>query len=196
MSLIFGFIGPFSDVLYTRDWWHPLTVTNTKIGPEAIIVGFAIGGIASVIYEDIFKKKIRTRRVSRSRKRRDDLNFSIVLIISGGTLLGAFFFLGLGSLLSTVLAFGIPAVIIWIRRHDLILDSLASGIFLLAVACFVYSVLQILTPGWIQAFWTFRYVPDITILSLPINDVLWYFLAGLFIGPLYEYWKEGKLVKA
>ncbi len=25
MSLIFGFIGPFADILYTKDWWQSLT---------------------------------------------------------------------------------------------------------------------------------------------------------------------------
>jgi hypothetical protein len=29
-----------------------------------------------------------------------------------------------------------------------------------------------------------------------IDDIIWYFFAGLFIGPLYEYWQEGKLVDA
>jgi len=54
--------------------------------------------------------------------------------------------------------------------------------------------LELLTPGWIHAFWIFKNVPDIVIFNLPIDDIIWYFLAGLFIGPLYEYWKEGKLI--
>ncbi len=31
MTLIFAFAGPAADILYTQDWWNPLTITNTKI---------------------------------------------------------------------------------------------------------------------------------------------------------------------
>ena len=27
-----------------------------------------------------------------------------------------------------------------------------------------------------------------------IDDIVWYFVAGLFVGPLYKYWKEAKVV--
>ena len=56
MSLIFAFAGPLADILYTKDWWRPLTLTNTAIGPEAILVGFMIGGIASVIHKPMETK--------------------------------------------------------------------------------------------------------------------------------------------
>ena len=31
MSLILAIFGPISDILYTKDWWKPLTLTNTAI---------------------------------------------------------------------------------------------------------------------------------------------------------------------
>ena len=32
MSGIFGFAGPIADLLYTIDWWNPLTLSGTRIG--------------------------------------------------------------------------------------------------------------------------------------------------------------------
>jgi len=195
MSLIFAFSGPLAEIAYTQDWWHPLTLTNTVIGPEAILVGFMIGGIASVIYEDVFKKKLKIRKVSKTKKTQRNFSFLFIFSISVILFFGSFYLLKFNSLVATILALLVPTIMIWIKRKDLILDSLATGIFLVIVASFVYSVLEFLTPGWIHAFWFFKNVPDIIIFNLPLDDIIWYFLAGLFIGPLYEYWQEGKVTK-
>jgi hypothetical protein len=196
MSLIFAFAGPLADILYTKDWWLPLTLTNTAIGPEAILVGFMIGGIASVIYEDIFKKRLKIRKVSKTKEAQRNFSFLFIISISVILFFGSFYLLKFNSLVATILALIVPTIIIWIKRKDLILDSLATGVFLVIVASLVYSVLEFLTPGWIHAFWFFKNVPDIIIFNLPVDDIIWYFLAGLFIGPLYEYWQESKLVDA
>ena len=65
---------------------------------------------------------------------------------------------------------------------------------LVLVASFVYTIIEILTPGWINAFWQFKNVPNIILFNLPLDDLIWYFLAGIYIGPLYEYWQESKIL--
>lgn len=194
MSIIFAFAGPLADILYTQDWWHPSTLTNTPIGLEAFFVGFMIGGIASVIYEDIFKKKLKIRKVSKTKEVKSNFGFLFILSISAVLFFGTFYLLKFNSLIATIIALLIPTVIIWIKRKDLIIDSLATGVLLVIVASLIYTVLEFLTPGWIYAFWYFKNIPNIIIFSLPLDDIIWYFLAGLFIGPLYEYWQEGRLI--
>jgi hypothetical protein len=191
MSLIFGFAGPLADILYTQDWWNPQTLTDTKIGLEAILVGFMIGGIASVIYESIFKKRIWRRRDGKSR----EFSLFFPLILAVILFFGTFYFLNFNSLLSTIVALVIPTLIIWIKRKDLIIDSLITGFLLVIVSILVYTAVEILTPGWVDSFWIFKNVPDIIVLNVPIDDIIWYFLAGGFIGPLYEFWQEGRLRK-
>jgi len=75
MSLIFAFAGPLADILYTQDWWYPLTLINTIIGPEALLVGFMIGGVASIIYEDIFKKRLKIRKISKTKETQRNFSF-------------------------------------------------------------------------------------------------------------------------
>ena len=58
ISLLFALPGALADLIYTQDWWVPQTLTGTIVSLEGTIVGFMIGGIATVLYEDIFKKKI------------------------------------------------------------------------------------------------------------------------------------------
>ncbi len=195
MSLVFTLAGPLTEVVYTQDWWKPLTLTNTAIGPESLVAGFMIGGIASVIYEDIFKKKIKIRRIGKVKKEKENFLFILIILISAALLFGSFYLLKVNSLVATIVATLIPTFFIWIKRKDLILDSLATGILLVIVASFVYSVLEFLTPDWVHAFWYFKNIPNIIIFNLPLDDIVWYFFTGLFVGPLYEFWKEGKLSK-
>lgn len=60
-SFLFGFVGLLVQNIYIKDWWHPLTITNTRVGIEDFMFGFLIAGMASVVYEAIFRKKIKLR---------------------------------------------------------------------------------------------------------------------------------------
>ncbi len=193
-STLCAAMGPLSDVLYTQDWWHPKTLTGTQIGFEALIVGAALGGIASVIFIDIFKKNIKIPRKSKKDTKLQNINLAIIIISSLLIFFGTFFVLNLNSLIATLITFIAGTFFMIFKRPDLFWDSFLSGVLLLIVASIVYTILEILTPGWIEAFWEFKNIPDIIILNLPADDILWYFFAGMFLGPLYEFWQGGKIV--
>lgn len=74
------------------------------------------------------------------------------------------------------------------------MDSLMTGAILVSLVFIFYPLLNIISPGWIEHFWLFQNIGYITVLNIPLEEIVWYFLAGIFIGPLYEYWKEGKLI--
>jgi len=194
MSLIFSIVGPLADILYTQDWWSPSTLTESPIGPESLLVGFMIGGIASVIYEDFFKKKIKIRKVNNKNETKRNLSFLFVNLLLLVIFFGTFYLLNFNSLMATILGLLASTSIIWFKRNDLIIDSIATGILLVIVAMFVYSILSLITPGWISEFWHFKNTPQIIIFNLPLDDLIWYFLAGMYIGPLYEFWQERKIV--
>lgn len=197
ISIIFGIIGPFVEFIYTTDWWNPQFLFGfSSAGIEDVLFGFVCGGIAAVVYEDIFKKKLKIRKVSKTKEEKRNISFLFILTLAAFLFFIPFFVFGLNSLYSTIIGLSIPTLIIWIKRKDLILDSLATGIILVLITSLVYSILEFLTPGWVSAFWHFKNVPNLIILNVPIDDIIWYFLAGLFIGPLYEYWQESKLVDA
>jgi hypothetical protein len=189
MSIFFGIAGLIVEAIYIQDWWRPLTITGTLIGIEDFLFGFVIGGIAAVIYEEVFKKKLkRTKKKNTEFKSKYfGLLLPIIFVVS-------IYVFNLNTFIASILAFGIPTIIIYITRKDLIKDSLLSGALVLGVSIIVYTILELITPGWVNAFWYFKNVPNIIILNVPIDDFIWYFLAGAFIGPFYEYWQNKKLV--
>jgi len=187
ISIFFGIAGLLVEAVYIQDWWRPITITGTLIGIENFLFGFVIGGISSVIYEGVFRKRVKEIRNKK-------LKLKYFGLLLPGIFLGSFYLLNLNTFISLILAFSIPTLIIYIKRKDLIKDSLISGLLVLGISIIVYTILELITPGWVQAFWYFENVPNIIILNIPIDDFIWYFLAGAFIGPLYEYWQERKLV--
>lgn len=196
LSSIFMVIGPITELIYTIDWWSPNFLFGfSKIGVEDFLFGFACGGISAVIYEIIFKKKIKLKKEKKNDKQIKNIRFITLAILAVTLFFIPTIFMGINSLYATIIALGIPILIIWFKRKDLILNSILSGMLLLLVASIVGTILEFLTPGWINAFYHFTNTPHIILFNIALDDLIWYFLAGAFIGPLYEYWQEGKLVK-
>ena len=107
---------------------------------------------------------------------------------------GSFFLLNLNSFQATFPMAIIPTLIIWIKRKDLILNSIVSGVLIAIISFLFYLVPELINPGWLEIVWNFPILSGITLFGVVVEDIIWFFLAGLFIGPLYEYWQEGKEV--
>ena len=195
ISVIFGIAGLAVEWIYIIDYWTPLTVTNTPVGIEDFLFGFTVGGIAAVIYEIFFKKKVKIKKAKKNKKMKRDRTLSFMLFLVAILFFGSFFFLRMNSFWASVIAFMIPLIIIYVKRVDLIKSSIISGILSVLVAFIVFWAVDLITPGWIESAWHFVNIPKTIILRAPLEDLIWALFAGAFIGPLYEYWQEGRLVK-
>lgn len=195
MSCLFGAVGVVTALVYTKDWWAPLTITGTTVGIEDFLFGAMIGGISAVIYEDLFKKRLRPRRVNAKIKKINNFAFIAFFVVGALLFFGSFYFLKFNTLHSSILTLIFVLSIVYVRRSDLIIESALTGLLMLILSFFIYSLVDRITPGWINAFWYFKNVPNIIIFNVPIDDIIWYFLTGAALGPLYEYWQEGRLVR-
>ena len=193
LSLIFGVISFPAQYVYIQDWWKPLTIIGTSLGIEDFIFGFSVGGVLAVAYSIFFKKRIKIKKVKIKEQKRN-LNFLFLFVLLVGIFSLSFFVLKLNTLISTILAFVIPTIAIYIKRKDLIKDSIMSGIVTIPAVFILYQILYLITPGFFGDFWLYQNIGRILIFRIPLEEFIWFFFAGAFIGPLYEYWKEGKLI--
>jgi len=194
ISIPLGFMGPFMEYLYINDWWRPLTITGTLLGVEDFFFGFCIGGISAVIYEELFKKRIRERKVPKSMEERRKISFWLAAS-SAVIAFYVFYYLFRFNTFVTITIIMVSLILsIYIKRSDLIVDSLVSGFLLLIISSIVYLLVDLITPGWVFEFWHFTIFPRVLYLGLPIDDIIFYFLFGAAIAPLYEYWQEGRLL--
>jgi hypothetical protein len=194
ISIPLGFMGPFLEYLYVNDWWSPLTITGTLLGIEDFFFGFLIGGISAVIYEELFKKRIRERKFSKKIRDVNRIFFWITAAMGIIAFYFCYFIIGLNTFVITTSLLIILIAIMYVKRRDLIIDSLVSGFLLVVISSIVYIAVEIITPGWVYEFWHFKFFPKVLFLGLPIDDIIFYFLFGAAVAPLYEYWQEGRLI--
>ncbi len=189
MSSIVTILGLIMEAfVWTKDWWQPETITGTRIGIEDVIFGFALGGITAVIYEEILKKKF-TFRQHKDHHRTKELLFLIGLLVCLGSL--ANFVYGLHSSVSWLIGTIIPTLALYILRRDFIIPSIITAFLITLLGIFSYWVLHLIDPGFIYRWWFFNNLSGIIILGSPLEDIYWYFTVGLFLGPLYEFWRGG-----
>jgi len=194
ISFLFGIGGLIVDPIYSSDWWFPMTITNTLPGIESFLFGFSVAGIASIIYLDVLRKKLKIKKANKSVEVRRNFNLFLIGFLLLGLFFGFYFILKWNSFWASFPAFLIPLGIIYFKRRDLIINSVFSGLLLAIVSFLFYWIPELVTPGWILNTWNFEMISGILIFGVPLEDLVWFFLAGLIIGPYYEYWKEARVV--
>jgi hypothetical protein len=195
MSLYGALAGPSAELLYTIDWWRPLTITKTLVGVEDFLFGMAVAGIGATAYEYLFKRHLMLPKQSHTEIMREQKHVLIFIVAGLALLFGSHYLLGFNTLHATITTLFAITAVIWYQRRDLVRISVVTGIILFLVAFAVYNLLALLTPGWIDAFWYWQNVPEIIILNMPLDDMIWYFMAGALFGPMYAYLRGAHFVK-
>ncbi len=189
MSFAVAVLGIFAEWnLWTVDWWHPQTITGTRIGIEDFFLGITNGGLAAVIYEVLFKKRLYKRKTHTNSH-----GIWILAMYSYAILYACFYFLHLTSFVSTILTFLIGGIIMVLYRRDLFIDALASGVLISALVVPFYWVLFRLSPGMVNDFWYTEKLSGLYFFRIPVEDLVFYFFVGFFVGPLYEFWQSRRL---
>ena len=164
---------------------------------ESFLWCFFIGGIASVLYKEVFKYTLHKPgaklRSSGSSKTHKYIIYILLILLASG-MVGAYN-LGLPVLrMSFVLV--IPIVIYMIMaRHDLWRESVVSG-FLITILYFLTLLsLQIFFPGYHEIAWTKDGLLGWRIIGFPIEEYCFSFLLGMMWSILYEEIGNLKIVR-
>ncbi len=187
MSVFVGVTGIFAEWFWwTADWWHPLTLTGTRVGIEDLLLGLSTGGIAAVLYETTFGRRLRAMRPPR--KGHIVPMMALMLL----TMSACFWGLHLTSFVSTTIALIVGGGAVLLFRPDLLADALWSGILMTAVTLPVYWFMQPLAPGYVDAVWAQAHLSGARFTGIPIEDLIFYFTMGFAVGPFYEYLRGEK----
>jgi hypothetical protein len=189
MSVIMAPLGGFGELLYFQDYWRPLSVASFSVFHipflvEDVLFSIAIGGIAAVIYEFLFRKRIRRLKKTYPTK------LELLLILMCTTSLALFLFhSGINSIFATSFAFVVGFFLIIMQRKDLLIDSLITGLCVMLVMFISYFILyhtvtnieQLLKQGWLL----YNTPLGVRIFNIPATEMIWGFSWGLLAGPLY-----------
>ena len=194
-SLAGAILGPISEIVYFKDYWHPAWIWPIYIGRfslliEDILFGFAILGITSICFEIVTQSEI----IRIPEKIPYTFKFIMVALLLSGAF-SSVFILGINSIYATAIAFMVASIPILMLRHDLFLNALVSGLFVMLLIFFSYSLLFYLVPNTEYLFlYAFKLGGRIT--GIPLTEIIFGFTFGFFLGPLDKFLRSKKAVRA
>lgn len=170
---------------WTIDWWHPATITGTRIGIEDFIIGFFSGGIMAVAYAVILR-----RRLYKVKAKPVHVGGLALLLLLGCLTSWLFWGVGITSFYSSTIAMSIAACALFWDRRDLIVDGLVSGALMVLISISFYTTIAYISPDWFQQSYHWQALSGVLIGGVPIEEFVFWFLAGVLFGPFYEYVKS------
>lgn len=174
---------------WTKDWWRPDTITGTLVGIEDFILGFAVGGMAAVIYEEIFHKRLYKFNRKQTHNK-GALFYALIIIVVMSVFYKVFNYT---SFWASTIAFGAGGLyLMWFRR-DLIVAALVKGILMVLVSMPIYYAIIFFWPGWVDDTYLFETLSGTKVTGIPIEELVFWFLFGFGAGPYYEYWQGYRL---
>lgn len=184
MSLLVMAVAPV-DIFFIPSYWHPTTLGRLfglPIDVFTLLFGFVMGGISAVLYEEFIR-----RTAIRNRKRHHPLK--ILICLGPLLLIGLEMFTTLNFMYSVIIATAVMILIILFIRHDLLFDTLFSGLFFASVYTLLLSLYIFIFPEVLKA-WNLVDFPQVVLFNVPHYEIIWAFASGAFLGPFYEFSHE------
>lgn len=188
LSILFGIGGLVSEFVYINDWWNPETMFGTPIGIEDFLFGFFFSGSVAVFYEVIFNKAY----TAKAKAPKFPVRFRYIALIFCSTFFGSALIFKMHSFTATVLAFGISLILILTLRKDLIPNAIVGSLFSSFLGFMFFAIPELLNTGWIASTWSFSNLSGNFVFYVPMEDFIWFLMAGAFIAPLDKFWKNKK----
>ncbi|MAO17984.1 MAG: hypothetical protein CMH44_14120 [Muricauda sp.] len=191
ITMPFGLTEP----LFVPEYWHPPSLFDLAIKTgfdiESIIFSFAIGGIGTVLYNLIFKRRYVKIPHTERNHYRHRLHLYILFVPAVVFLILALF-TPMNHIYCGILAMFLGGMATLYCRHDLKTKIWISG-FLFTGLYFVYfgSILPFY-PDYVTLFWNLENLSDILVAGIPIEELLFAFTFGMYWSGLYEhlYWRK------
>ncbi|MBN1270959.1 MAG: hypothetical protein JXB26_01705 [Candidatus Aminicenantes bacterium] len=161
----------FYSFIVVPEYWNPKRIIGTRIGAEDFLFSFLAGGIAWTVFAGLLRRKI-------------DLRFRPATALSRFFLsvLFAFFigfplsFLGLKKMEAIFLLMMLWAVFLLCFKMKFSLFYLRGVALFILVYVLWFKLTLVFFPGF-SSFWTSSNLWGITLLNIPLEEIIW---AGLF----------------
>jgi hypothetical protein len=183
MSGVFVVIGvPMELLVFSRDWWHPETITGTTVGIEDVIYSIGNGGYMAALYGAVGGGRLITEQAPPGWPMRLAPLAAISLLP-----LALQRWLGVHSFVGTTLGSAIALLVILSARRDLIRVALATAVIGTVLAIPVYLIMEAVFPGWIAATWDLRGLSGMVLIGIPIEDLAWYLYTSALWSTYYKF---------
>jgi len=185
----------FTEPLFVPEYWNPPSLFDlahrTGFDIESIIFSFAMGGIAVIIYESIFKYKHSMITGPEKHSHRHRFHFAT---LSSAPL--TFFTLLLATnfnpIYSSFIALIVGGLATWYCRPDLKNKMIVSAFLFLGLYLVYFLTLIAAYPGYVGQVWNFSGISGFRFAGVPIEELMFAFGLGFLWSSVYEHflWKK------
>ena len=191
-TLITGFTEPF----FVPKYWNPPSLFDlahrTGFDIESFIFAFAVGGIAVVIYEHIFR--VSHAHVELHKRHLPNHRFHLLSLSATPVLfLLLVVFAPINPIYSAIIAMTVGGLFSWYCRPDLKKKMFVSALIFLYLYFIFFSLLILWYPGYVAQVWNLKAISGILIFGVPLEELLFALSFGFVWSSLYEHIKWRKL---
>ena len=190
---LFGLTEP----LFVPEYWSPPSLfdlaSRTGFDIESLIFSFGIGGIAVILYEQIFKSQHVLMSVNEHRSLRH--RFHVWAILSAPVILVILLITtNLNPLHSAIIAMVVGGLTVWYCRPDLKKKMLISALMFFGIYFIYFLTLIAMSPGYVERVWNLKAISGIFILGIPLEELLFALSFGFIWSSVYEHitWRKLK----
>jgi len=189
---LFGLTEP----IFVPAYWNPPSLFNlaqrTGFDIESVIFCFAIGGLAVVIYEALFRP--RHQAMTEMEKRMPRHRYHAWALISAPVIfITLYLTTNLNPIYSVSIALISGGLATWYCRPDL-KTKMIVGAFIFLVLYFAYFLTLIaMNPGYVEAVWNLSALSGVLVLGVPLEELLFALGVGFLWSSVYEHAMGQKL---
>ena len=189
MSAIAVVIGvPHEYWLWTRDWWHPPTITHTRIGFEDVAYAIGTGGALAATFPTLFRQRMEPGRAPARGYAAMPLAilFLVPIVLVEFARMHSFVACSLGA--------GAAVAWILVARPDLIRVAALNIVLGMSMSFACFWLLNALTPGFVAAMWDLSKLSGVLFSGVPVEDLAWYAQTAAMFGTYYAYASGARFV--
>ena len=188
VSLLTSLLG-LTEPIFVPEYWNPPTLFDlaqrTGFDIESLVFCFAIGGIATVLYDALTGGKVRTMTFGE----RHSVRHRFHRLALGAPFLAfpPLYFLPWNPIYPGIVALAVGGVTNVLCRPDLARNTAIGGfVFLLLYAAFMLA-LRFSAPGYIEQVWNLPALSHVLVAGIPLEELLFGLAFGLYWAGVYEH---------
>ncbi|KAA3616825.1 MAG: hypothetical protein D8M58_17640 [Calditrichaeota bacterium] len=195
LTMPFGLTEP----IFVPEYWHPPSLFDlahrTGFDIESLIFCFAIGGIGIVLYDIVFR--VDHEAMAEHEKHHKHHRFHIYTLISPLTIFPILYFTINWNVIytATLTMFLAGLAALWCRP-DLKAKIWIGGVLFLLLYAIYFLALAWIAPGYVEKVWTLSAISGISIIGIPIEELVFAYTFGMLWSSYYEHltWKKIKTI--
>lgn len=199
LSLLTAPLG-LTEPLFVPSYWLPFTLFDlarkTGFDFESLLFSFAVGGIATVLYETFLRTK-RKKVGSQEQFQRKHRFHRLALLSPFLSFAIAYFFMPINPIYSAILAMSVGALACWLCRPDLLKSMIIGSLLFFAIYFIVFLIGFVwVFPGYVKEVWNLPAISGILVVGVPIEELLFAASLGSMWSSVYEHFSWYRFIES